>query len=88
MRIIVYDLQRVKYILKIIYQEQQMTRLSLEQIKDLLQDINLTKVAEGAGVQYQALTRLANGTADDPSYDLVVKVGKYLEERFAAVKGD
>jgi len=64
------------------------TKLSLAQIVDLLQDINLTKVAEGAGVQYHALARLANGTVTDPSYDLVVKVGKYLEERFAAVKGE
>lgn len=59
-----------------------MTKLTLEQIKDMLQSMVLKDVAEAAGVEYTSLTRFVNGKLKDPGYALVSKVGQYLEEKF------
>ncbi len=52
--------------------------LTLNEIKEELQDRNLVKVAEGSGVNYNALCRLINGKTK-PMYDTVEKLSNYLE---------
>lgn len=54
--------------------------LELSEIRTLLKDMNLTKVAEAAEVQYGKLWRLVH-TDTQPSYDTVKRIVAYLEER-------
>jgi predicted transcriptional regulator len=51
--------------------------LTLEQIKQKLEDANLKRVAEKAGVHYNSLYGLMRGR--NPSYDTVKKLSDYLE---------
>lgn len=51
--------------------------LTLEQIKERLQDSNLAKVAQKAGIHYNSLYGLMKGR--NPSYDTVKKLSDYLE---------
>lgn len=53
--------------------------LTPDTIKKRLQDANLKKVAEAAGVHYNALYRFMNGITGRPSYELVRKLSLYLE---------
>ena len=52
--------------------------MELDEIRTLLDDMNLRAIAEATGVSYNKLTRLANGSAA-PRYDTVIRVIKYLE---------
>ena len=52
--------------------------MTLDEIRDHLKDRNLRAVAVGAGVHYNTLCRLANGSTD-PSYSVVIKVIEYLK---------
>ncbi len=54
--------------------------MTLEEIKNQLQDANLKRVAERAGVHYNALYRLMNGNTN-PSYETVKKLSDYLENK-------
>ena len=65
-----------------------MTKLTLDQIVDLLQVVNLSKVAEESGVSYTTLTRMSKGSIENPSYANVIAIGEYLEKRFTAIKGE
>ena len=58
-----------------------MPQLSLDTIRLLLSDMILTRVAEGAGVNYDALVRFANGDTQKPSFELVAGVARYLHQR-------
>ena len=51
---------------------------TLEEIKQLLKDAKLRKVAANAGVHYNAVYRLMNGQVK-PSYETVKKLSDYLE---------
>lgn len=62
-----------------------MTKLTLEEIKDMLSVINITQMAKESGIPYVTLTRMAKGSVENPSYHIVMAVGEYLEKRFAAV---
>lgn len=53
---------------------------SLEEIREILQLLNLSKVAKGAGVHYNAVLRIAKGETN-PSYETVQKIIKYLEDQ-------
>ena len=52
--------------------------LTLEVIKERLKDANLKKVADSAGVHYNALYRLMNEKSE-PKYETVKKLSDYLE---------
>lgn len=52
--------------------------LTLDEIKELLQDRNIQKVANNAGVHPNVLYRIKNG-ASNPSYETVKKISDYLE---------
>lgn len=53
--------------------------LTPETIKRRLQDSNLKRVAESAGVHYNALYRLMSNDTGRPSYELIRKLSLYLE---------
>lgn len=54
--------------------------LTLDAIKNKLEHANLKKVAEAAGVHYNALYRLMKEESD-PKYETVRKLSDYLEEK-------
>ena len=54
--------------------------LELEEIRRLLKDMNLSKVAEVTGVPYGRIWRLVH-TAGSPSYETVRAMAQYLESR-------
>lgn len=54
--------------------------LDLEEIRVLLRDMNLVRVAEAAGIPYGRVYRLVH-TERQPSYDTVKKIAEYLESR-------
>ena len=60
---------------------------NIESIREVLKDMKLNVVADAAGVNYVTLTRFVNGSTQDPGYEFVFKIAKYLEEKFATVKG-
>lgn len=72
------------YFLKVLIVPQ----LPLDTIRLLLSDMILTRVADGAGVNYDALVRFANGDTQKPSFELVAGVAKYLELRAALTQGE
>lgn len=53
--------------------------LTLEQIRDRLESMNLYRVAAKAGIHPNALYSLVNGKSD-PKYSTVKKVSDYLEK--------
>ena len=53
--------------------------LTPDKIREELKDYNLKKVAESAGVHYNALYRFMNNITGRPSYELVRKLSAYLE---------
>ena len=59
--------------------------MTLGQIREALDDLNLTRVSEATGVNYHTITRLANGSAE-PGYETVRLIVLYLQERAALVK--
>lgn len=54
--------------------------LTLEQIKQHLQDANLRKVAENSGVTYHKIYRLFHDV-HTPRYDTVKKLSDYFEAK-------
>lgn len=53
--------------------------LTIEMIRDMLQDRNLSTVAKNTGLSRQTVSGIANGTAQKPSYDTVKILSDYLE---------
>lgn len=45
--------------------------MSIEKLRELLQDMSLVKVAESAGVSYDSLVRFARGETQQPHYLLI-----------------
>lgn len=64
-----------------------MTKLTLEQIKEMLKPMVLKDVAAAADVEYTSLTRLMSGKLQQPKYEMVMRLGKYLEDKFTTVAG-
>ena len=59
--------------------------MTLQQIREALNDLNLTRVAEATGVNYHTIVRLANGNAE-PAYETVRLIVLYLQQRADMVK--
>ena len=55
--------------------------IELDELRRLLADLNLQKVADAAGISYGKLYRLKHVPEGQPSYDTVVKLTAYFEER-------
>ena len=55
--------------------------IELEELRRLLADLNLQKVAEASGISYGKLYRLKHVPEGQPAYDTVVKLANYFEER-------
>jgi DNA-binding phage protein len=55
--------------------------LELCEIRSALQDMNLAKVAEAAGLPYGRVYRLVHRPEHAPSFETVNKVVAYLESR-------
>ena len=53
--------------------------LTIEQIRESLQDRNLTKVSDATGVSKATIYRICSG-AENPSYDAVKKLSDYIEK--------
>lgn len=54
--------------------------LTLEEIREKLNDRNLAKVSRATGVGYNNLHGIANGTKNNPSYNVIKKLSDYLEK--------
>lgn len=52
----------------------------LSEIRAILQILDLRKVADGTGLHYNTLHRIANDQTN-PSYETVQKIIKYLEDQ-------
>lgn len=59
--------------------------MTIEQIREALKDLNLTRVSEATGVNYHVLTRFAAGNAEPP-YGTVRLIVLYLQERANLIK--
>jgi len=55
--------------------------IDLDDIRRLLLDMNLSRVAEATGLPYGRIYRLAHKPEQQPSYETVSKVAAYLESR-------
>ena len=53
--------------------------MTLEQVKEALQDRKLTQVAERTGLAYQTVWRVSAGKGERVSYDVVKTLSDYLE---------
>lgn len=54
--------------------------LTLEQIKEKLQDRNLTKVAKAVDLTRPFLSGIRSGKVPNPSYDTIKRLSDYLEK--------
>lgn len=52
--------------------------MELNEIKRLLNDRNLSVVAEQSGVSYHALSRWMRGETVSPAYEMIAKLIAYL----------
>jgi len=55
--------------------------IDLDEIRRLLLDMNLSRVAEATGLPYGRIYRLTHRPEQMPSYETVSKVAAYLESR-------
>ena len=55
--------------------------IELIELRRLLADLNLQKVADAAGISYGKLYRLKHVPESQPSYDTVTKLTSYFEDR-------
>lgn len=55
--------------------------LTLEQIKEKLQDRNLSKVGREVKITPSYIAAIAKGTKKNPGYEIVKKLSDYLEEQ-------
>ena len=55
--------------------------IDLDEIRTLLKDMNLSRVAEATKLHYGRIYRLAHKPEQQPSFETVDKVAKYLESR-------
>ena len=52
--------------------------MTLEQVRNALQDRTLTKVAAATGLAYNTVLRVASGMDKSVSYDVVKRLSDYL----------
>ena len=53
--------------------------MTLEQVKEKLQDRNIAEVSRRCNLQYQTVFNIATGRNKNPSYNTVVKLVEYFE---------
>lgn len=53
--------------------------MTLEQVKEKLQDRNIAEVSRRCNLQYQTVFNIANGINKNPSYNTVVKLVEYFK---------
>lgn len=53
--------------------------LTIEQIREELQDRRLQMVAKGAGLTYPTVQKIRDGNAVKPSYETIKALSDYLE---------
>jgi hypothetical protein len=58
--------------------------MTIDEIRDALEDRNIKKVAEAIHASYYALRQIKAGKAQRPSHAVVVALSDYLEGRKAA----
>lgn len=54
--------------------------MTLEQVRNALQDRTLTKVAAATGLAYNTVLRVASGMDKSVSYDVVKRLSDYLAQ--------
>lgn len=57
--------------------------LTLEQIKDALQDRNLREVSRRTGIGYNNLYGIARGDRNNPTYSVLKPLSDYLEGKIS-----
>ena len=57
-----------------------LTILSLNRMREMLEDRNISSVARNTGINIVTLSRIKNGTTD-PKYSTMEKLSNYLEEK-------
>lgn len=57
--------------------------LTIEEIRERLQDRRLAMVADSTGIHYVTLQAIRTGRVKNPSYDTVKALSDYLEEKKA-----
>jgi len=55
--------------------------MTLEEVKEMLADRNMMAVSRKTGVHHETLRRIQNGTAKNPSFDVMVAIISYLEKK-------
>ena len=60
--------------------------LTLEQVRDMLKDRKLKLVAQGSGLSYGTVRRIAAGDDKAVSYEVVKRLSDYLEGKEQEVK--
>ena len=53
--------------------------MTLEQVKEKLQDRNIAEVSRRCNLQYQTVFNIATGCNKNPSYNTVVKLVEYFK---------
>ena len=53
--------------------------MTLEQVREALQDRRLPRVADAVGLAYDTVWRVANDRTTSVSYDVVKRLSDYLE---------
>ena len=53
--------------------------MTLEQVKEKLQDRNIAEVSRRCNLQYQTVFNIATGRNKNPSYNTVVKLVEYFK---------
>jgi hypothetical protein len=55
--------------------------MTLDQVREVLQDRKLKVVAQGSGLAYDTVRRVAAGSNKSVSYEVVKKLSDYLEAK-------
>ena len=54
--------------------------MNLNQVREALQDRNLTRVAEAVGLSYETVRRVASGKERNFSYSVIKALSDYLSQ--------
>jgi hypothetical protein len=55
--------------------------LSLEEVKNRLQDRNILIVSQNTGLHYNTVRAIKTGANDNPTYQVMTKLSDYLENK-------
>ena len=57
--------------------------MTIEQIREALQDRNLKEVERRTGIHYVTLSKIRSGAHDNPRYQIIKALEDYLKEQVA-----